>query len=114
VNRRHKHGQKELEQFNLDHQADSTPPRCMCASRMRGGGCARFHRMEHLKRVLEKTNLRKHDIVVMTIRQISTGAGEYDLAQDQLFSDYERELFSHVWRWPRRKASRWSCWWFRR
>jgi hypothetical protein len=46
--------------------------------------------------VLEKTNLRKHDIVVMTIRQISTGAGEYDLAQNQLFSDYERELFSHV------------------
>ena len=55
-----------------------------------------FRRMEHLKRVLEKTNLRKHDIVVMTIRPISTGAGEYDLAQNQFFSDYEKELFSHV------------------
>ncbi len=32
-------------------------------------------RMDHLKRVLEKTNLRRHDIVVMTVRQISTGAG---------------------------------------
>ncbi len=96
VNRRSKHGQKELEQFNLDHQADidSTTlharPGCVVVA------VRDFRRMEHLKRVLEKTNLRKHDIVVMTIRQISSGAGEYDLAQDQLFSDYERELFSHV------------------
>jgi hypothetical protein len=52
--------------------------------------------MEHLKKVLQKTNLRRHDIVVMTVRTISTGAGEYDLADDQIFSDYERELFSHV------------------
>ena len=55
-----------------------------------------YHRMEHLKRVLEKTNLRRHDIVVMTVRPISTGAGEYDLADNQIFSDYEKELFSHV------------------
>ena len=55
-----------------------------------------YHRMEHLKRVLEKTNLRRHDIVVMTVRPISTGAGEYELSDDQIFSDYEKELFSHV------------------
>ncbi|HEY1759105.1 MAG TPA: APC family permease [Bryobacteraceae bacterium] len=96
INRRSKHGQKEMEQFNLDHQADidsstlHARPGCVVVA------VRDFHRMEHLKRVLEKTNLRKHDIVVMTIRQISTGAGEYDLAQNQLFSDYERELFSHV------------------
>ena len=42
-----------------------------------------YHRMEHLKRVLEKTNLRRHDIVVMTVRPISTGAGEYDLSEAQ-------------------------------
>jgi hypothetical protein len=52
--------------------------------------------MDHLKRVLEKTNLRRHDIVVMTVRPISTGAGEYDLAEEQIFSTYEKELFSHV------------------
>ncbi len=55
-----------------------------------------YHRMEHLKRVLEKTNLRRHDIVVMTVRPISTGAGEYELSEAQIFSDYEKELFSHV------------------
>jgi nucleotide-binding universal stress UspA family protein len=46
--------------------------------------------------VVQKTNMRRHDIVVMTVRQISSGAGEYQLAENQLFTDYERELFSKV------------------
>jgi amino acid transporter len=87
---------KGLEQFNLEHQAQ------IDASSLRARpGCVLvavrdYHRMEHLKRVLDKTNLRRHDIVVMTVRPISTGAGEYDLSEAQLFSDYEKELFSHV------------------
>ena len=32
----------------------------------------------------------------MTVRQLSTGAGEYELRDDQLFAGYEQELFSHV------------------
>ncbi len=97
VNRRNKHGQKEMEQFNLDHQADIDSTTLHARAGCVVVAVRDFHRMEHLKRVLEKTNLRKHDIVVMTVRQISSGAGEYDLSQDQLFlSDYERELFSHV------------------
>jgi nucleotide-binding universal stress UspA family protein len=55
-----------------------------------------YERMEHLKITLKKTNLRRHDIVVMTVRQILTGAGEYGLEEEQIFSDYEKELFSHV------------------
>jgi nucleotide-binding universal stress UspA family protein len=55
-----------------------------------------FERMLHFKKVLEKTNLRRHDIVVMTVRQLSTGAAEYGLSDEQLFSDYERRLFSRV------------------
>ncbi len=55
-----------------------------------------YHRMYHLRKVLEKTNLRRHDIVVMTVRPIQAGAAEYELTDSQLFSDYERELFSHV------------------
>jgi len=87
---------KGMEQFNLDHQAqiDSSSlhsrPGCVLVA------VRDYRRMEHLRRVLEKTNLRRHDIVVMTVRTISTGAGEYDLADNQLFSDYEKELFSHV------------------
>jgi nucleotide-binding universal stress UspA family protein len=55
-----------------------------------------YNRMAHLHAVLEKTNLRRHDIVVMTVRPVSTGAGEYALSEQQLFSDYERELLTRV------------------
>jgi len=87
---------KTLEEFNLDHQ-----PQVNAATLHARPGCILvavrdYRNMEHLKKVLEKVNLRRHDIVVMTVRTISTGAGEYDLADDQIFSDYEKELFSHV------------------
>jgi hypothetical protein len=52
--------------------------------------------MLHLERVLEKTNPRRQDIVVMSVRPLSAGEGEYDLRDDQLFAAYEQELFSHV------------------
>ena len=87
---------KGLEQFNLDHQEDvdassvNARPGCVLVA------VRDYHRMEHLRKVLEKTNLRRHDIVVMTVRTISTGAGEYSLSEEQLFSSYEKELFSHV------------------
>jgi hypothetical protein len=87
---------KPLEEFNLDHQAQINAsslharPGCVLVA------ARDYHNMDHLKKVLEKTNLRRHDIVVITVRTISTGAGEYDLSEDQIFSDYERELFSHV------------------
>jgi hypothetical protein len=55
-----------------------------------------YHRMFHLQKTLEKTNLRRHDIVVMTVRPVSSGAGEYELSDHQLFSDYERELLTSV------------------
>ncbi len=96
INLRHKDQEKKgLEQFNLDHQAQMStslharPGSVLVAVRD-------YHRMEHLKRVLDKTNLKRHDIVVLTVRPISTGAGEYELSDAQIFSDYEKELFSHV------------------
>ena len=55
-----------------------------------------YNRMSHLQSVLQKTNLRRHDIVVMTVRPVSTGAGAFQLADNQLFSDYEKELFTRV------------------
>jgi nucleotide-binding universal stress UspA family protein len=88
-----KHG---LEEFNLDIHAEvaadslhARPGSILVAVRD-------AHSLSHLRSVVQKTNLRRHDIVVMTVRQISTGAGEYQLAENQLFSDYERELFSNV------------------
>ena len=87
---------KGMEQFNLDHRGQVD-----AASLQARPGCVLvavrdFKRMEHLRRVLEKTNLRRHDIVVVSIRQLTSGAGEYELTEEQIFSDYEKELFSHV------------------
>jgi hypothetical protein len=96
VNAKHRTRQEQgLERFNLDHQpqidADSVKARAGCVL----VAVRDYTRMEHLKRVLRKTNLRRHDIVVMTVRPLS-GTGEYALRDDQLFSKYEQELFSHV------------------
>jgi amino acid transporter/nucleotide-binding universal stress UspA family protein len=87
---------KGLEQFNLEDQPQideshvHARPGCVLVA------VRDYHRMEHLRRTLEKTNPRRHDIVVMTVRPISTGAGEFDLTTQQIFSDYEKELFSKV------------------
>jgi amino acid transporter len=89
----HKHG---LEEFNLDMQAEVAPS-CL---RARPGAVLvavrDINNLSHLHSVLHKTNMRRHDIIVMTVRQVSTGAGEYQLGDNQLFSDYERELFTKV------------------
>ncbi len=88
-----KHG---LEEFNLDMRPEITAetvharPGCVLVA------VRDYHRMLHLLSVLQKTNLRRHDIVVMTVRPVSTGAGEYELSDQQLFSEYEKELLSAV------------------
>ena len=94
---RAKAGAKEgLEEFNLDHQ-----PQVDVAHLNARAGCVLvalrdYNNMEHLRRVLEKTNLRRHDVVVMTVHPISAGAGEFELQDEQLFGTYEQELFSRV------------------
>jgi hypothetical protein len=96
LNARRRSGAKALEEFNLDHQ-----PQVNSVSIHARAGCVLvavrdYNHMDHFKKVLQKTNLRRHDIVVMTVRPVSTGAGEYDLSEAQIFADYEKELFSHV------------------
>jgi len=85
-----------LEEFNLEHEPEVNPellqarPGCVLVA------IRDYNRMDHLKAVLRKTNLRRQDIVVMTVRPVDPAAGEHELAEDQLFTDYERELFSRV------------------
>ncbi len=96
VNRRRMSSEKTgLENFNLDHQPQIEAEHI----RSRPGSvlvAVRGNNLEHLRRTLQKTNLRRYDIVVMTVRPVSTGAAEFDLKEDQIFSDYEQELFSKV------------------
>jgi amino acid transporter/nucleotide-binding universal stress UspA family protein len=97
INRRkRKHLTKGLEEFNLELEPTINAetvrarPGCILVS------VRDYSRLLHLQQVLGKTNPHRHDIVVMTVRPISPGVGEYDLSDDQLFTDYEQELFTRV------------------
>ena len=86
-----------LEQFNLDIRNDVSVelmhvrPGCVLVA------VRDYNRMGHLQSILNKTNVRKHDIVVMSVRRVSkAGAGEYQLSHNQLFAEYEQTLFTHV------------------
>jgi hypothetical protein len=84
-----------LEEFNLQHQpkieADcvhARPGSVLVAVRNR-------ENMQHLRRTLQRTNLRRNDIIVMTVRPL-TADSEYDLKEDQVFGSDEKALFTDV------------------
>jgi hypothetical protein len=53
--------------------------------------------LSHLDSVLGETDLEERDIVVMTVRLIQgPDAGERDLYDDTVFTDYEQRLFTQV------------------
>jgi amino acid transporter len=87
--------EKSLEEFNLEQQAQvdtaalHARPGCILVA------VRTLHNMEHLRRTLQKTNLRRHDIVVMTVR-LTASDSEYELAESQIFGEDERQLFSEV------------------
>jgi len=94
--RKKREHRSDLEVFNLDNQAEINSDTLRARP-----GCVLVavrdpKRLSHLQNVLVKTNLRRHDIVVLTIRQISAGVAEYDLKQNQVFAVPEQDLFSHV------------------
>ena len=96
LNARRVQEKRGLEEFNLENQpsVDSVTvharPGCILVA------VRDFVHLDHLKLTIAKTNLRRHDVVVMTVRPITSGAGEYGLSQGQIFTSYERELFSNV------------------
>ena len=97
-NRRNKTGDgEEREKFRLDSRDDLSidsvsvrPGNVLVAVR-------NPHRLDHLKKVLEKTDTGKIDIVVLSVRQVTQAAsGEHGLDRDQIFSTDETEVFSKV------------------
>jgi nucleotide-binding universal stress UspA family protein len=55
------------------------------------------NRLENLQRVLEKTDTRRIDIVVLSVRQVTQAAsGEHPLDASQIFSVDETEVFTKV------------------
>jgi amino acid transporter len=93
--RKHKRTGELVEKFNLETHPQVAAevlharPACILVA------VRDYSRMNHLQRILTKTDLRRHDIVVMTVRPVR-GAGEYELSDEQYFGDYEQELFSRV------------------
>ena len=94
--RRHKHEGQEPEKFRLETPSEVTkesvhvrPGNVLVAVR-------NPNRLQHLERILLKTDTRKIDIVVLSVRTLKTGAGEFGLEPDQMFSDAETEVFSKV------------------
>jgi amino acid transporter len=96
-NQRRKAVHTELEKFRVDARQDLTaetvhvrPGNVLVAVR-------NPNRLEHLDRILRKTDMRKMDIVVLSVRQVSpAGSGEHPLGTDQIFSDDETTVFTRV------------------
>ncbi len=55
-----------------------------------------YNTMNHLKWVLERTDTKEQDVVVMAARMVTGPGGELDMAADQIFSDYEQTLFTRA------------------
>jgi amino acid transporter/nucleotide-binding universal stress UspA family protein len=55
------------------------------------------HLLDHVVKTLEKTDTRRMDIVVVTVKRVTeAGSGESDLTPDQVFTDDIQGLFSKV------------------
>src|SRR5438876_190800 len=55
-----------------------------------------YNTLSHLKWALERIDTKEQDIVVMSARVSQFGAAAYDLATEQIFSDYEQKLFTRA------------------
>jgi amino acid transporter len=55
------------------------------------------YELRHLKRVLERIDTRKLDIVALTVKRVSShGSGGFELEPDQIFTDRIAQLFTMV------------------
>lgn len=99
IHKRHRTsaGTDELEKFNLEEapEFETAPPP------VRPGGVLvavrNPNRLDAVQQALEKTNTREMDIVVMTVKKLtSAGSGEHDLDTEQVFSADIQYLFSKV------------------
>ena len=88
---------QEHEQFRL-HSTDEISPETL---HIRPGNILvavrNPHHLEHLQKILEKTDTRRQDIVIITVKVVTqSGSGEHGLEPDQVFADQENVVFSRV------------------
>jgi len=91
------HVGEEKEQFRL-HTTDEVTADSL---HVRPGGILvavrNPHHLEHLAKTLAKTDTRRQDILVLTVKIVTpSGSGEHGLEADQVFADDENLVFSRV------------------
>jgi len=55
-----------------------------------------YNTLGHLKWALDRIDTAEQDLVVLSVRVTGPGSAEYDLAMEQIFSDYEQLLFTRA------------------
>ena len=98
ANRKRKAGHgHEMEKFRLDMRDQIS---CEGVSIRPGNVLVAVRnpqRLQHLQRVLDKTDTRKLDIVVLSVRPVTQAAsGEHSLNTEQIFSEDETTVFTSV------------------
>jgi amino acid transporter len=87
----------ELDQFNLEKEADLSPESVGCRPGNILVPVSNYYALYHLEAMLKRVKAGEQDIVVLHMRMLRRSAsGEYDLSPDQLFSTIEQLLFTHV------------------
>ena len=88
---------QDQEQFRLDESEEVSQRQIKARPGNVLVACRNPFHLEHLEKVLEKTDTRRVDIVVLSVHRVTAAAsGEYDLQADQIFSAAEQDLFTHV------------------
>jgi amino acid transporter len=87
----------ELERFRLDAQGMLSQQ----SIKVRPGNVLVAVRnpeeLKHLEKLLERINIRRLDVVVLTVKRITRqGSGGFELAPDQIFTDRVAQLFTKV------------------
>jgi amino acid transporter len=96
-NRKRRTQSGELEKFRLDAQGMLSQQ----SIKVRPGNVLiavrNPHELKHLDKVLERINIRRLDVVVLTVKRITRqGSGGFELAPDQIFTDRVAQLFTKV------------------
>jgi amino acid transporter len=89
--------EQDLEKFRLDTRSDISAQSCNVRPGNVLVAVRNPHRLQHLARILGKTDMRKMDVVVLSVRQVTqAGSGEHSLDPGQIFSDDETQVFTQV------------------
>jgi hypothetical protein len=97
-NRKRKAGHvHEMEKFRLDTPAEVSAQNLNVRPGNVVVAVRNPNRLQHLARILQKTDTRKMDIVVLSVRSVTqAGSGEHSLDAEQIFSEAETTVFSKV------------------